>query len=130
MEQLKKETREMIKVYRELYNRMEDIADAYISISSGKSPDAIESIEINGDHFEVSGYNHAGCSCCSDDYFGYDIPISTLWDPTWDEKLRQELLEKNLAAIKAREEKEKKAKEEKERKEYEQYLKLKEKYDV
>ena len=130
MEQLEKETRELMKSYSILYERMKDIADQYIRIRRGKELDDIESIVLEDEFIEVSGTEWSSCNCCSDEYYSYSIPVSYLWDVDWDEKLRKQMLEENLAAVKAKQERDAKAKKEQEERDYKKFLELKEKFNV
>jgi hypothetical protein len=123
------EVMEAIKIHEELYKQVEGIAEDYIKIKDGREIDTIDGIIIDEYGIEVTGRNYSRCGCCSDEYESYDIPISYLWDPDWQQDLRKELNKRNLEALKKKAEEKKEQERKAKEAEYKRFLELKEKFD-
>lgn len=126
-------TLQKLEIYKEVHEELKDFAEEYIRefVCTGDNFQYIESVEIDGDKIEAT-YEEYWSGCCG----GYEthsttIPLEYFTNPDIDwRKIQGDLrLQRNLEAIKKREEKEAEEKRKKEEAEYKKYMELREKFD-
>lgn len=110
------------------FNRyVREVAEQYLDLE-GHGRASITDIDWNYDTIDIAGEEHY-CSCCSPDYVSVTMPIRYLWEPNWQEEVRQQQLERNLAAIEKKRLADEKAAKDKKERELKQLADLKAKYE-